>query len=88
MTFSAQEPHSVECSMNIAGLAKDTFRLRNTVKPLELPSTKACNTVLPINNKKMDDIRRTLVYIPQEKMPFWDQICSWPITTSSEEIND
>ncbi|KAJ8879802.1 hypothetical protein PR048_020410 [Dryococelus australis] len=64
MTFSAETPHSVTCNMNITGLTMYTFRLRNAVQLLELPSKKAYTSVLHINNKKVDDIRKTLVYIP------------------------
>ncbi|KAJ8879583.1 hypothetical protein PR048_020191 [Dryococelus australis] len=50
--------------MNITGLTMDTFRPRNAVQPLEPPSKKAYTSVLPINNKKIDDIRKTLVIEP------------------------
>lgn len=85
MIFSAETPHSVLCNMNIAGLVMDTFRLRNGVQPFELPSQKAYTSVLPINYKKMDDIKKTLVYITQDKLVFWNKIISWPVTTASPD---
>lgn len=90
MSFSAKEPHSVHCNMNISGLTMDTFRFRNTVHPLELPTKKAYTTLVPMNNKKMDDLRKMLVYIPQVKMAFWNQIYSWPTITGSldEKVDD
>lgn len=33
----------------------------------------------------MDDIKKTLVYIPQDKMQYWNPITSWPITTASHD---
>lgn len=58
MTFSSKEPCDVKCNMNIAGLRGDTFKLRNTRNPIELPSKKAYTAELPINVKKMDDIKK------------------------------
>lgn len=60
--------------MNIAGLVVDSFRLRNAEQPIQTPTRKAYSTVLPINDKKMEDIKKTIVYIPEDKMNFWNPI--------------
>lgn len=35
----------------------------------------------------MDDIKKTLVYIAQDKLEFWNKMTSWPTTTANEEEN-
>lgn len=59
INFSSETPHSVKCKMNIAGLNEDTFKLRNTTTNVnfELPSKVTYDSVLPINIKKMEDIK-------------------------------
>lgn len=85
MSFSSETPHTVQCDMNITGLATDSFRLRNAEMPIRAPTKKAYATVLPINIKKMEDLKKTKKYIPEEKFDFWDQILSWPTTTSTAD---
>lgn len=40
MTCSSQNPSSVECNMNIAGLTVDSFKLRNTKIPIQTPNKR------------------------------------------------
>ena len=70
MSVSSDEPAEIECSMHIAGLISDIFRLRNTIGDFELPTNKAYSAVLSINHLKIVDIKKTLVYIPVEKLQF------------------
>ena len=81
MSVSSDEPAEIECSMHIAGLISDIFRLRNTIGDFELPTNKAYSAVLSINHLKIVDIKKTLVYIPVEKLRFWNEITLWPVTT-------
>lgn len=53
MNCSFQNPSSVECNMNIAGLTVDSFKHRNTKIPIQTPNKKAYAAILPINIKKM-----------------------------------
>ena len=62
--------------MNIAVLISDIFRLRNTMSDFELPTNKAYSAVLPKNHSKIVDIKKTLVYIPDEKLRFLNEITS------------
>lgn len=88
MTFSSEKHHTVQCNINIAGLTIDSFRLRNVEKSIRAPTKKAYSTVLPINIKKMEDLKKLKVYIPEEKLNFWNLILSWPTTTAStEDVN-
>lgn len=87
MTFSSKNHHTVQCNINIADLVVDSFRLRNAEQPIQTPTRKAYSTVLPINDKKMEDIKKTIVYIPEDKMNFWNPILSWPTTAASTEGN-
>lgn len=85
MNFSSRNPSSIECNMNIAGLTADSFKLRNTKIPIQPPNKKAYVAILPINIKKMEDIKKLLVYIPQERMDLWASIVSRPTKTTSTE---
>ncbi|XP_072399201.1 uncharacterized protein [Diabrotica undecimpunctata] len=87
MTFSSKNPNTVQCKMNIGGFIMDEFKLRNTVQPIQAPTRRAYSIVLPINNKKIEDLKKTLVYIPEEKINFWNPILSWPITPALTEEN-
>lgn len=87
IAFTSKNPNTVQCKVNVAGFITDTFRLRNGEQPIQAPTTKAYASVLPINSKKMEDIRKTLIYIPEDKMDFWNPILSWPVTTASAEEN-
>lgn len=85
MSVYSTEPTQIECSLNVAGLRSDTFRLRNTVGDFALPNNKAYSTILPINHLKVADIKKTLVYIPDDKIRFWNEITAWPVTTVPEQ---
>ena len=50
MSVSSDEPGEIECSMYIAGLISDIFRLQKIVRDFKLPINKTYSPVLPINN--------------------------------------
>lgn len=72
--FNSATPMVVDCKVNINGLRADCFRLRNTKLDLDLPKVPVYKDKLPINYLKMEDIKKTLTYIPEEKMEFWNEI--------------
>lgn len=74
MNFSFQHPLSVECNMKISGLTADSFKLRSTKIPIQPPNKKAYAAILSINIKKMEDIKKFVVEIPQERMNLWTSI--------------
>ncbi|KAL4132331.1 hypothetical protein QTP88_009502 [Uroleucon formosanum] len=45
---------------------------------------KAYDQKLPINYKKMDNIKSLLCHIPADKMSFYDELMHWPITEAQE----
>lgn len=65
----------------------NTFDLRKNRSVIpEMPVEKAYNSPLPINIKKIDDLRRTLQYIPYTHKDFFMNIVeNWPNTN---DIND
>lgn len=77
--FNKNNPRTVECMVTIGGIRADSFNLRNTQVNLELPKEPAYNGKLPINALKMEDIRKTLVYITEENKQFWEEILLYPI---------
>lgn len=74
------------CREFIDGLITHTYRLRNTNKEINPVEQKAYLKKLPINQKKMTDIKNTLKFIPDMYMDFWGEISEWP--TSEKENND
>lgn len=54
---------------------------------MSLPSAKAYDLRVPINIKKLDDLKRVEDSIPEEHMPFYQSIFSW-ITDNIEENPD
>ena len=47
-----------------------------------LPSDRAyMEELVPINEKKLDDIKKCIAYVPDEKNEeFWNEILLWPKT--------
>jgi hypothetical protein len=58
----------------IVGINNDIFRLRNSLPSLHLPMRAAYPSKIPINKSKMDDIAKTMPYIPDTKIEFWTEI--------------
>lgn len=71
----------------IDGLAKYIFLLQKPNTRPELPSTKAYNNKVPINTKKMDDIRKIVQYVPDDKKHFYEDVLTWP-TTATETVDE
>lgn len=73
------EPAVLLCKQFIGGLTEHEFRLRNTNKLINLPVIRVYENKKPIMKKKMDDIQKTLRYIPETHLQFWNNILVWPI---------
>lgn len=83
--FQSDKPKLVRCSRQIGGFVNDEFSLRNTVQGLVLPTQRAYTEKLPINCKKMNDIKKVLRYVPDDKMVFWEEISNWSVTNDSDD---
>lgn len=67
----------------IDGVIKHTFLLRKPIRNNEteyLPTQHAYSTNIPINFKKINDLRKLLGYIPDEHKPFYDELLARPTT--------
>lgn len=62
---------------------KHTFLLQKSKVDPVLPTAQAYRQKIPINQKKMDDMRKIIQYIPDDRKEFYESILAWP-TTSSE----
>lgn len=78
--------NEVICREFINCLVSDTFRLRNTLQNLTLPTKKAYSEKIPINKNKMDHLMLTMKFIPEAYAPFWQEITAWP--TNNKEYDD
>lgn len=89
MTVESDHPERLLCCTNIGGLTRDIFCLRNLKKPIQLPEERSYKEKKPINVKKMEDLKKTKSYIPEDHKSFWDEIFMWPTATTSadEEID-
>ena len=76
----------------IDGVMYHTFSLlRNTSNEvITLPPTEQAypNNCVPINPKKIENIRRVQPSIPDEYKPFYQGILRWPTTDFVEEGKD
>lgn len=70
----------------IDGLVKDSFRMLKVNGNIPLPTAKAYTSVVPINEKKLADLRKLLPYIPDENKPFYKKMIDWP--TTKRDLND
>ena len=85
LCFSYEAPFEVNCGINVRGLLVDDYRLRNTIPNLQLPDKQAYSGRRPINIRKMEDIKKSLAYVPQEKWGFWNDVITWTVTSSNPD---
>lgn len=78
LTVSCSNKNEIKCREFINALVEHTFRLRNSTTGFLFPIDKAYNGKLPINEKKLEDIKNTLKFIPEEYIGFWKPISEWP----------
>lgn len=72
----------------IDGLVTQTFKLRNANRDniIRLPTKKAYSEKIPINIKKITDLRQLQKYIPHENemQEFYNSLYNWPTTTCDD----
>ncbi|VVC44704.1 Hypothetical protein CINCED_3A016490 [Cinara cedri] len=64
LTVSYSDKNEIKCREFINALVEHTFRLQNSTTGFLFSIDKAHNGKLPINEKKLEDIKNTLKFIP------------------------
>lgn len=66
---------------------ENTFDLRRKkVHNPTLPTKKAFSEAVPIKASKIEDLRKTLQYIPPQNLPFYNNIIeNWPQATNVDD---
>ncbi|KAL4720658.1 hypothetical protein ACJJTC_018253 [Scirpophaga incertulas] len=85
--YSSSHKGYLTCSEFIDGFVKATFLLQKPFTIPKIPETLAYVTKIPINEKKMNDIKKIIQYIPDEFKDFYNLILTWP-TTRSESVEE
>ncbi|KAK9730799.1 Transposase IS4 [Popillia japonica] len=84
-TFAVSQYRQLTYSSD-GGLAASTFKLVKPNVTPKIPETSAYREPVPINAKKMTDIKNVLKYIPSgETLKFYYHIVSWKTTTQEDE---
>ena len=76
--FHSDSPGIIEARPFIDGLTAFQFPLLKGGCKADLPDKQAYSGPVPINKKKLDDVKKILQYIPDEQKPFYNSICQWP----------
>lgn len=79
-------PGYVKTSKYIGGLVSDSFKLlkQNKNSPA-LPTGRAYTEPIPINSKKINDVKKVMKYVSGEMLEFYYHIISWPTTTKEDD---
>ena len=80
--YSSTTKGSVTASEFIDGIIKMRFVLQ---KPkirgeISLPTKTAYTGKVPLNEKKMNDVKKIISYVPIEKRDFYEYLLTWPTT--------
>lgn len=86
--YDVSHPGYVKCLDFIDGVSSYTFKLLKQNQNPEIPSNKAYSGPVPINVKKMNDIRQILKYVEGEQLEFYYHISSWPTTNKIDDDHD
>lgn len=71
-TFHCNSPGIIEARTSIDDHSAVQFSLLKGGCNADLPDQKAYSEPVPINRKKLDDLKKVLHYIPEEHKPFYD----------------
>ena len=84
LIYRAENKGYVEAHEFIDGLVKKTFRLMK--KDVSgFPTSSAYSSCVPLNSKKLNDLRKLLQYIPDKHRPFYEKLLEWPTTDMDNE---
>lgn len=90
-SFNHAEPGVIVAKPYIDSIIEERFLLLKTLQkdslPLAIPypvNSPAYQGKIPINSKKIEDIKKLQQYIPDKYKPFYDEICKWPTVNADE----
>ncbi|KAL1493669.1 hypothetical protein ABEB36_009367 [Hypothenemus hampei] len=84
--FHSEYPGCIKARDFIDGLAIHTFVVRTSSRLPIMPKYSAyISDIIPINIKKINDIKKVMQYIPDEYAEFWNVLCNWPTTNSDAD---
>lgn len=90
-TFSKTTPGLVTTRESIDCLVSYDFQLlqrMGTRPPLPSNNTPAYAGKVPINEKKMSDLKKLEKYIPAEYQTFYTEVFAWPTTSANNEYHE
>lgn len=83
LVFSSEYTGCIKAYDFIDGIIFHTFRVGSSSQTLyTLPNPAYSSDRIPINIKKINDIKKVMRYIPDEHAEFWNDLCNWPTTNS------
>lgn len=85
--YDSQKPGYVKAREFIDNNVTYDFKLSHGREDVVLPVKKAYMTCVPINEKKIEDIKKVSVHIPSKYQEFYNHITSWP-TKKTETIEE
>lgn len=85
--YFVMDAGDIKASTYIGGLDISRFRLlKPNITTITLPNNNERNSSKnPINEKKINDIRKVLKYVEEEAKPFYDAILTWPTTADQND---
>lgn len=86
--FDSSTPGVLIAFERIDGLNHNSYKLLKVNNVPDLPTTQAYTDQVPINDKKLTDIRKLLPHIPEEHHGFYKRILSWKTTASDNASDD
>lgn len=78
LTISDSNKNEVKCREFINSRVEHIFRLQNLTLDISFQNDRVYYEKLLINEKKLDGIKNTLKFIPEEHSSIWKTICQWP----------
>lgn len=83
--YNSETPGYVTTSQYIGGLISHTFQLIKPKVNPHLPSEKAYEEAVPVNEKKIADLKKILQYMSGETLEFYYHIISWKVANDEDE---
>lgn len=75
----------VTTSQLIDGFMKDTFFLQKPNTTSHIPTAKAYREKIPINHKKIQDVKKIVTYIPDDYKQFYEEVITRPTTETAQD---
>lgn len=87
LKYAAEEVGIIKASSYIGGLLFSAFKLNKQPRVI-ISTQKAYNSEIPINNKKLEDLKKIVHYVPEEYRQFYEELTQWPTTNAAESDDD